>query len=69
MTILTAADYEIDDALWAAYRRYDKAGVTENLLYRYLPVLITQVRESRAAAGVLIRNSPTTVISRLARAA
>ena len=30
------SDQEIDEALWAAYRRYDKSAVTENLLRRYL---------------------------------
>ena len=29
-------DQEIDEALWAAYRRYDKSAVTQNLLRRYL---------------------------------
>jgi hypothetical protein len=27
---------EIDEALWAAYRRYDKSAVTQKLLRRYL---------------------------------
>lgn len=31
-----AFDREIDEALWAAYRRYDKSAVTQNLLRRYL---------------------------------
>jgi hypothetical protein len=25
----SAADYEIDEALWAAYRRHDKSAVTK----------------------------------------
>ena len=29
-------DYETDEALWAAYRRYDKSAVTAKLLRRYL---------------------------------
>jgi hypothetical protein len=29
-------DYETDEALWAAYRRYDKGAVTAKLLRRYL---------------------------------
>jgi hypothetical protein len=29
-------DYETDEALWAAYRRYDKSAVTAKLLCRYL---------------------------------
>jgi len=32
----SAFDHEIDEALWAAYRRYDKSAVTQNLLRRYL---------------------------------
>jgi hypothetical protein len=30
------SDYETDEALWAAYRRYDKSAVTAKLLRRYL---------------------------------
>jgi len=29
-------DYETDEALWAAYRRFDKSAVTAKLLRRYL---------------------------------
>jgi hypothetical protein len=29
-------DYETDEALWAAYRRYDKSAVAAKLLHRYL---------------------------------
>jgi hypothetical protein len=32
----SAADCEIDEALWTAYRRYDKSAVTKQLLRRYL---------------------------------
>jgi len=32
----SAADCEIDEALWAAYRRSDKSAVTKQLLRRYL---------------------------------
>jgi hypothetical protein len=32
----SALDQEIDEALWAVYRRYDKSAVTQNLLRRYL---------------------------------
>jgi hypothetical protein len=32
----SAADCEIDEALWAAYRRDDKSAVTKQLLRRYL---------------------------------
>jgi hypothetical protein len=30
-----APDYDVEEALWAAYRRYDKTAVTEKLLRRY----------------------------------
>jgi hypothetical protein len=37
----------LDDALWAAYRRYDKTAVTKKLLYRLIarraPVRYPQV--------------------------
>jgi hypothetical protein len=33
------ATTQIDETLWAAYRRYDKSAVTEELLRRYLPGL------------------------------
>jgi hypothetical protein len=36
MISLSMNDCEIDDALWAAYRRSDKRGVTAVLLCRYL---------------------------------
>ena len=32
----SAPDYRIDEALWAAYRRYDRSAVTEKLLRNYL---------------------------------
>jgi hypothetical protein len=32
-------DHDVDEALWVAYRCYDKSAVTENLLRRYLPEL------------------------------
>jgi len=32
----SAPDYRIDEALWAAYRRYDRSAVTEKLLRKYL---------------------------------
>jgi hypothetical protein len=31
--------YEIDEALWEAYRRYDKSAVMNRLISRYLPAL------------------------------
>jgi hypothetical protein len=42
----SALDHEIDEALWAAYRRYDKSAVTQNLLRRYL-VTAKAVRRRR----------------------
>ena len=44
----SASDYEIDEALWAAYRRYDKSAVTEQLLRRYLTALAFLPNESTA---------------------
>ena len=35
----SAPGYQIDEALWAAYRRYDRRAVTEKLLRHYLPGL------------------------------
>ena len=32
-------DHDVDEALWVAYRCYDKSAVAENLLRRYLPEL------------------------------
>jgi hypothetical protein len=37
MTSGSIDDDDIDEALWVAYRSYDKSAVTENLLRRYLP--------------------------------
>ena len=37
MTARDIVNHDIDEALWAAYRRRDKSAVTENLLCRYLP--------------------------------
>lgn len=44
----SAADCEIDEALWAAYRRSDKSAVTKQLLRRYLT--------TATAAGTLCQN-------------
>ena len=44
----SAPDYQIDKALWAAYRRYDKSAVTEKLLRNYLPRL-ARIRGLNAA--------------------
>jgi hypothetical protein len=35
----SATAYQIDEALWAAYRRYDRSALTEKLLRHYLPAL------------------------------
>jgi hypothetical protein len=43
----SAADCEIDEALWAAYRRSDKSAVTKQLLRRYITMA--------TAAGTLCR--------------
>jgi len=39
MTSNNAAVYKVDEALWDAYRRYDKTAVMERLISRYLPAL------------------------------
>lgn len=36
--------YEIDEALWEAYRRYDKSAVMNRLISRYLPALAFAAR-------------------------
>jgi hypothetical protein len=50
-------DYQVDEALWAAYRRYDKSAVTEKLLRHYLPGL-ARIRGLNAA-GDRVRNEIT----------
>jgi hypothetical protein len=35
----SASAYQIDEVLWAAYRRYDRSALTEKLLRHYLPGL------------------------------
>jgi len=52
----TAAECEIDEALWAAYRRSDKSAVTKQLLRRYL---------TTATAAGTERNLPTTGDSKI----
>jgi hypothetical protein len=37
--LVALANENLDEALWAAYRRADKAGVTEELLCRYFDQL------------------------------
>ena len=39
MSIKNPAAYNVDEALWDAYRRYDKTAVMERLISRYLPAL------------------------------
>lgn len=48
----SAADCEIDEALWAAYRRSDKSAVTKQLLRRYL--------KTATGTGTLCRNKART---------
>ena len=52
MTTRNINDHDIDEALWTAYRRYDKSAVTEQLLRRYLTGRTFTPNESadRAAA-------------------
>jgi len=47
---LTMGDYEVDEALWDAYRHHDKSAVTANLLCRYL-VEGTITREAKRSSG------------------
>lgn len=49
-------EHEIDEALWAAYRRYDKSAVTEALLRRYLPGLTSAVNGRGLARHQLCRS-------------
>lgn len=46
-----AADCEIDEALWAAYRRYDKSAVTKQLLRRYLTTVTAVACSGQASTG------------------
>jgi hypothetical protein len=39
MTSPSIDDHDVDEALWVAYRCYDKSAVTENLVRRFLPEL------------------------------
>jgi len=50
-----AADCEIDEALWAAYRRYDKSAVTKQLLRRYLTAVTAVACWSQRPKGRLPR--------------
>jgi hypothetical protein len=56
MTTRGIDDHDIDEALWAAYRCYDKSAVTENLLHRYIPELtfipnVSAVRDAVRETG------------------
>jgi hypothetical protein len=42
--------YEIDEALWEAYRRYDKSAVMNRLISRYLPALAFAAKTRSAFA-------------------
>jgi hypothetical protein len=48
---LSVADCELDEALWAAYRRYDKAAVMNQLLDRYLPPVTAVAYSNYAPTG------------------
>ena len=45
----SASAYQIDEVLWAAYRRYDRSALTEKLLRHYLPglALMPELNASR----------------------
>ena len=60
------ATTQIDETLWAAYRRYDKSAVTEELLRRYLPglALIPELNAAPDPGGKSVRNE---IISRADR--
>jgi hypothetical protein len=50
MSIKNSATHNVDEALWDAYRRYDKTAVMERLIFRYLPALTFATR-ARTATG------------------
>ena len=54
----SAPGYQIDEALWAAYRRYDRSAVTEKLLRHYLPgvALIPELNAAPDPGGESVRN-------------
>lgn len=61
MTTRGSDYHDIDEALWAAYRRVDKGAVTVNLLRRYLPKLsfIPNANAARDAVRESFRNQST----------
>lgn len=52
---------DVDEALWAAYRCYDKSAVTENLLRRYLAdlIVVPNAGAARDAVRKSFRNETT----------
>jgi len=56
MSIKNSATHNVDEALWDAYRRYDKTAVMERLISRYLPGLAFATR-SRGATGRELTNA------------
>jgi len=66
---VSGVDFENDEAVWAAYRRSDKAAVTEELFLRCLgrvtrlqsgvPSLITKSRLTRSCVARLGDAGPT----------
>ena len=66
---MSGFDFENDEAVWAAYRRSDKAAVTEKLLRRCLgrvgrpqwiePSLIPKSRRTRSCLPLLGDAGPT----------
>ena len=56
MSIKNSAAYNVDEALWDAYRRYDKTAVMERLISRYLPALAF-VNRARGATGREVTNA------------
>jgi len=56
MSIKNSAAYNVDEALWDAYRRYDKTAVMERLISRYFPAL-EFVARARGATGRELTNA------------
>jgi hypothetical protein len=48
MTAQGTGGYEIDEALWDAYRRFDKSAVIEKLLRRYVATAPRHKTRARA---------------------
>ena len=56
MSIKNSATHNVDEALWDAYRRYDKTAVMERLISRYLPALAFAAR-ARGETGRELTNA------------